>query len=99
MSDTMINMKILRKCGGELEYSIKSRCVEPCSTEDYTNAMEDIITRPIIGKTWSKIPLESEIVSKIPREERRPERPVLKCHKCGSTSHLAQHLQQKDKNK
>ncbi|MBW0546065.1 hypothetical protein O181_085780 [Austropuccinia psidii MF-1] len=34
MSDTMINMKILRKCGGELEHAIKSRCVEPCLTED-----------------------------------------------------------------
>ncbi|MBW0511695.1 hypothetical protein O181_051410 [Austropuccinia psidii MF-1] len=30
MSDIMINMKILRKCGGELEYAIKCRCVEPC---------------------------------------------------------------------
>ncbi|MBW0510017.1 hypothetical protein O181_049732 [Austropuccinia psidii MF-1] len=30
MSDTMINMKILRKCGGELGNAIKSRCVEPC---------------------------------------------------------------------
>ncbi|MBW0534442.1 hypothetical protein O181_074157 [Austropuccinia psidii MF-1] len=27
MSDTMINIKILRKCGGELEHSIKCRCV------------------------------------------------------------------------
>ncbi|MBW0540153.1 hypothetical protein O181_079868 [Austropuccinia psidii MF-1] len=34
MSDSMINMKILRKCGGELEHAIKCRCVEPCSTED-----------------------------------------------------------------
>ncbi|MBW0514269.1 hypothetical protein O181_053984 [Austropuccinia psidii MF-1] len=34
MSDPMINMKILRKFGGELEHSIKWRCVEPCSTED-----------------------------------------------------------------
>ncbi|MBW0558322.1 hypothetical protein O181_098037 [Austropuccinia psidii MF-1] len=30
MSDTMINMKILRKCGGELEHAIKCRGVEPC---------------------------------------------------------------------
>ncbi|MBW0505794.1 hypothetical protein O181_045509 [Austropuccinia psidii MF-1] len=30
MSDTMINMKILRKCRGELEHDIKCRCVEPC---------------------------------------------------------------------
>ncbi|MBW0514087.1 hypothetical protein O181_053802 [Austropuccinia psidii MF-1] len=34
MSDTMINMKILRKCGGELAHAIKFRCVEPCSKED-----------------------------------------------------------------
>ncbi|MBW0576469.1 hypothetical protein O181_116184 [Austropuccinia psidii MF-1] len=34
MSDTMINMKILRKFGGELEHAIKCRCVENCSTED-----------------------------------------------------------------
>ncbi|MBW0550128.1 hypothetical protein O181_089843 [Austropuccinia psidii MF-1] len=27
MSDTMINMKILRKCGGELDNAIKCRCV------------------------------------------------------------------------
>ncbi|MBW0577904.1 hypothetical protein O181_117619 [Austropuccinia psidii MF-1] len=89
MSDTMINRRILRKCGGELQPSIKSRCVKPCSTEDYINAMEDIITRTRICKTWNKIPIESKMVSKIPREDRRPEKPVLKCHECESTSHLA----------
>ncbi|MBW0492767.1 hypothetical protein O181_032482 [Austropuccinia psidii MF-1] len=30
ISDSMINMKILRKCGGELEHSMKCRYVEPC---------------------------------------------------------------------
>ncbi|MBW0540143.1 hypothetical protein O181_079858 [Austropuccinia psidii MF-1] len=30
MSDTIINMKILRKCGGELESGIKCRFVEHC---------------------------------------------------------------------
>ncbi|MBW0575732.1 hypothetical protein O181_115447 [Austropuccinia psidii MF-1] len=69
MSDTMINMKILRKCGGELEHSIKCRFVEPCSTEDYIDAMEDIITRTRIGKTWTKIPIESKMVPKICRED------------------------------
>ncbi|MBW0567731.1 hypothetical protein O181_107446 [Austropuccinia psidii MF-1] len=54
MSETMINMKILRKHGGELEHAIKSRCVEPCSTEDYINAMEDIITRTRIANTCTK---------------------------------------------
>ncbi|MBW0485318.1 hypothetical protein O181_025033 [Austropuccinia psidii MF-1] len=34
MADLMINMEILRKCGGELEHAIKCRGVEPCSSED-----------------------------------------------------------------
>ncbi|MBW0540366.1 hypothetical protein O181_080081 [Austropuccinia psidii MF-1] len=97
MSDTMINMKILRKCGGELEHVIKFRCVEPCSTEDYINAMEDIITRTRIGKTWTKIPMESKMVPKISREDRIPEKPVLKYHKCGSTSHFANTCTKKTK--
>ncbi|MBW0560628.1 hypothetical protein O181_100343 [Austropuccinia psidii MF-1] len=97
MSDSMINMKILRKCGGELEHAIKCRCVVPCSTEDNINAIEDIIARTRIGKTWTRVPMESKIVSKISREDKRPERPVLKCHKCGSTSHLANTCTKKTK--
>ncbi|MBW0548086.1 hypothetical protein O181_087801 [Austropuccinia psidii MF-1] len=84
MSDSMINMKILRKCGGELENAIKCRFVEPCSSEDYISAMEDIITRTRIGKTWTRSPMESKMVPIIFREDKRPERPVFKCHKCGS---------------
>ena len=84
----MINMKISRKCGGELEHAIKCRCVEPCSKEDYINAMEDIIIRTRIVKTWTRVLMESKMVSKTSREDKRPERLVLKCHKCGSTSNL-----------
>ncbi|MBW0544314.1 hypothetical protein O181_084029 [Austropuccinia psidii MF-1] len=51
--------------------------------------MEDVIARKIIGKNWTRIPMESKMVSKTSREDKRLERPVLKCHKCGSTSHLA----------
>ncbi|MBW0574966.1 hypothetical protein O181_114681, partial [Austropuccinia psidii MF-1] len=61
MSDTIINIKILRKCGGELEHAIKSRCEELCSTEDYINTMEDIITRTRIGKTCTRISIESKM--------------------------------------
>ncbi|MBW0571172.1 hypothetical protein O181_110887 [Austropuccinia psidii MF-1] len=85
MSYTMINMKILRKCGGELEHANKCRCLEPFSKEGYLNAMEDIITGTRIGKTWTKIPMESKMVPKISREDRKSERPVLKFHKCGIT--------------
>ncbi|MBW0577622.1 hypothetical protein O181_117337 [Austropuccinia psidii MF-1] len=97
MSDTMINMKILRKCGGELENAGKRRCVEPGPTEEYIEAMEDIITRTRIGKTLNKIPMKSKIIIKVPREDRRHEKPVLKCHKCGSTSNLANTCTKKTK--
>ncbi|MBW0480671.1 hypothetical protein O181_020386 [Austropuccinia psidii MF-1] len=86
MSDSRINIQILRKCGGELHHNIKCRCVEPCLTEDYINAMEDIITRTRIGKTWLRNCMESKMIPKISREDKKP---VLKCHKCGRTSHLA----------
>ncbi|MBW0553702.1 hypothetical protein O181_093417 [Austropuccinia psidii MF-1] len=97
MSDSMINMKILRKCGGELEHAIKFQFVEPSLTEDYINAMEDIITRKRIGKTWTRVPMESKMVSGTSREDKRPERPVLKCHKYGSTSNLANTCTKKTK--
>ncbi|MBW0486682.1 hypothetical protein O181_026397 [Austropuccinia psidii MF-1] len=66
-------------------------------TEDYINAMEDIITRTRIGKTWTKSPIESKMVPKVSTENRRPERPVLKCNKCGSTSNLANTCTKKTK--
>ncbi|MBW0522491.1 hypothetical protein O181_062206 [Austropuccinia psidii MF-1] len=87
MSASMINMKILRKCGGELEHSNKRLFLEPFSTENLINSMEDIITRKGSGKTWTKTPMESKMVPNISKEDKRPERPVFKCHKCGSTSH------------
>ncbi|MBW0503251.1 hypothetical protein O181_042966 [Austropuccinia psidii MF-1] len=89
MSDSMINMKILRKCGGELENAIKCSCVEPCSSEDYINALEDIITRTRVGETWTRTSIESKMVPNISSDYKRPENPVLKFHKRGSNSHLA----------
>ncbi|MBW0587786.1 hypothetical protein O181_127501 [Austropuccinia psidii MF-1] len=97
MSDSMINMKILRRRGGELEHVMKCRCVEPYSIEDYINAMEDIIPRTRIGKRWTRVPMEYKMVSETSREDKRPERPVLKCHNCGSTSNLANSCTKKAK--
>ncbi|MBW0556976.1 hypothetical protein O181_096691 [Austropuccinia psidii MF-1] len=74
ISGSMISIKILRKCGGELENAIKCRCVEPCSTEDYINSMEDIITRTRIGKTWTRNTMESRMVLSISREDKNPEK-------------------------
>ncbi|MBW0472258.1 hypothetical protein O181_011973 [Austropuccinia psidii MF-1] len=89
MSDSIINIRILRKCGGELEHAIKCRFVEPFSSEDYNHSMEDIITRTRICKTWNRNPMESKMVPNIYREDKTPEIPVFKFHKCGSTPHLA----------
>ncbi|MBW0482262.1 hypothetical protein O181_021977 [Austropuccinia psidii MF-1] len=97
MSDSMINIKILRKCGGELEHAIKCRCVDPCPKEDYINDMEDIITGTRTSKTWTRNPMEFKMAPKISREDKRSERPVFQCHKCGSISHSANTCTKKTK--
>ncbi|MBW0554448.1 hypothetical protein O181_094163 [Austropuccinia psidii MF-1] len=90
MSETMVHKRILRKCGGDLEHAIRSRCIEPCSTEDYINAMEDITTRTKIGRNWSKSPIDNQTNGKPMSKPNKPQdRLPLKCHKCRSTSHLA----------
>ncbi|MBW0511077.1 hypothetical protein O181_050792 [Austropuccinia psidii MF-1] len=54
MSQKMVHMEILEKCGGDLEHSLRSRCIEPCSTEEYINALEDIVTRTKIQRKCHK---------------------------------------------
>ncbi|MBW0555055.1 hypothetical protein O181_094770 [Austropuccinia psidii MF-1] len=44
--------RISRKCGGYLEHAMRSRSIEPCSTTDYINSMEDITTRTKIDRNW-----------------------------------------------
>ncbi|MBW0548276.1 hypothetical protein O181_087991 [Austropuccinia psidii MF-1] len=90
MSETMLHKRILRKCGGDFEHAIRSRCIEPFSTEDYINAMEDITTRTKIGRNWYKPPIANKTSGKpISRQNKPQDRAPLKCHNCGSTSHLA----------
>ncbi|MBW0541058.1 hypothetical protein O181_080773 [Austropuccinia psidii MF-1] len=85
-----INKRILRKCGGDLEHAISSRCIEPCSTEDHINAMEDINTRTKIGRNWYKPPMDRKPSGKPITKPNAPhDKAPLKSHKCGSTSHLA----------
>ncbi|MBW0565519.1 hypothetical protein O181_105234 [Austropuccinia psidii MF-1] len=59
--------------------------------------MEDIITRTRIVKTWTRNPMESKMVPKISREDKKPERPVLNGHKFQSTSNLANTFTKKTK--
>ncbi|MBW0545444.1 hypothetical protein O181_085159 [Austropuccinia psidii MF-1] len=86
----MVHMKILKKCGGDLEHALESKGIEPCSTEEYINALEDIVTRTNIGRTWKKVDIKSPNISFIKKyKSRKPFNPSTpnsneqrKCHKC-----------------
>ncbi|MBW0568227.1 hypothetical protein O181_107942 [Austropuccinia psidii MF-1] len=100
----MVHMKILKKCGGELEHSLRRRCIEPFSTEEYINALEDIVKRNIIGRTWKKVNIKSQnkpfIKKDKPRELFKPNtynsNEKRKCHKCGGILHLANNCLEKE---
>ncbi|MBW0572001.1 hypothetical protein O181_111716 [Austropuccinia psidii MF-1] len=51
MSEFMINRKILRQCGGDLEHAVKSRTTEQSSEEDIINILEEVATRTRIGSS------------------------------------------------
>ncbi|MBW0525729.1 hypothetical protein O181_065444 [Austropuccinia psidii MF-1] len=98
MSETMIHKRILRKCGGNLALAIRRRFIESCSTEDSINAMEDIKTRTKIGRNWYKPPMDNKTSGKpIPKHNKPHDKAPLNCHKCGSTSHLANTCPKKTK--
>ncbi|MBW0592232.1 hypothetical protein O181_131947 [Austropuccinia psidii MF-1] len=101
----MVHMKILKKCEGELERALRSRCIEPCSTEEYINALEDIVTRTKIGRTWKKLDIKSPNKPFIKRDKSKEAfKPNIsnnneqrKCHKCGGIGHLANNCLKKAK--
>ncbi|MBW0516458.1 hypothetical protein O181_056173 [Austropuccinia psidii MF-1] len=52
--------------------------------------MKDITTRTNIGRNWYKPPMDNKTSEKpIPKPIKPHEKALLKCHKCGCTSHLA----------
>ncbi|MBW0518813.1 hypothetical protein O181_058528 [Austropuccinia psidii MF-1] len=70
----MVHIKILKKCGGELEHELRSKSKEPGSKEEYINALEDIVTRTKIGRTCKKLDIKSP---KKPREPSSPMHPAV----------------------
>ncbi|MBW0589740.1 hypothetical protein O181_129455, partial [Austropuccinia psidii MF-1] len=90
ISQKIVQMKILKKFGGDLEHALKSRCIEHFPTEEYINALEDIMTRTKIGRSWKKVDIKSPnktfIKKDKPIEPFKPNTPnneQRKCHKCG----------------
>ncbi|MBW0550671.1 hypothetical protein O181_090386 [Austropuccinia psidii MF-1] len=90
MSQKMVHMKILKKCRGELEHCLRSRCIEPFSTEEYMNALEETVTRTKIGRNFKKLDIKSPnrpfIKKDKPKETFKPNtsnsNEQRKCHKC-----------------
>ncbi|MBW0568614.1 hypothetical protein O181_108329 [Austropuccinia psidii MF-1] len=76
MSEKVIRKRILRKCGVDLEHATRRRCIEPCSTEDYINAMEDITTRTKNGRKWYKPPIDNKTSEKPISKPNKPVRLV-----------------------
>ncbi|MBW0520095.1 hypothetical protein O181_059810 [Austropuccinia psidii MF-1] len=101
----MVHIKIIKKCGGELEHSLRSRCIEPCSTEVYINALEDILRRTEIGRTWKKVDIKSPNKPFIKKDKLREtikpntsnSNEHRKCHKCGGIGNLANNCLKKAK--
>ncbi|MBW0546930.1 hypothetical protein O181_086645 [Austropuccinia psidii MF-1] len=93
----MVHMKLLKKCGGELEHSLKSRLIEPCSTEGYIYSLEDVVTRTKIGRTWKNLDIESSNKPIIKKDKPgKPFKPNTsntndqrKYYKWGGIGHLA----------
>ncbi|MBW0510437.1 hypothetical protein O181_050152 [Austropuccinia psidii MF-1] len=82
MSETMVHKKILRKCSDDLEHAMRRRCIDPCSTENYINAIEDITTRSKIGRNWYKHPMDNKTSGKpIPKPNKPHYKAPLKVHK------------------
>ncbi|MBW0528181.1 hypothetical protein O181_067896 [Austropuccinia psidii MF-1] len=105
MSQKMVHMKILKKCGGELDNVLISRFIELFSTEEYINALEDIVTSTKIGRTWKKLDIKSSNKPFIKKDKTREHFKLntsnsneqRKCHKCGGIGHLANNCLKKAK--
>ncbi|MBW0547943.1 hypothetical protein O181_087658 [Austropuccinia psidii MF-1] len=101
----MVHMKILKKCGTELEHTLRRKFIEPYSTKEYINAPEEIVTRKKIGRTWKKLDISNPNKPFIKREKPREifntntpnTNEERKCHKCGGIGHLANNCLKKAK--
>ncbi|MBW0525785.1 hypothetical protein O181_065500 [Austropuccinia psidii MF-1] len=96
-------MRILKGCEGELEHALGNRFIGPFSTEEYINALEDIVTRMKIGRTWrnfdKKVPNKPFIKKEKLKEPFKPNNTneKRKFHKFGGIGNLANNCLKKEK--
>ncbi|MBW0524812.1 hypothetical protein O181_064527 [Austropuccinia psidii MF-1] len=107
MSEFMINRKILRQCGGDLQHAVKSRTTEQSSAEDIINILEEVTTRAKIGssrvnlKTRFNTPWKDSL-DKSPKEnyynlKHKSADTIREFHICQSTTHLSNTCPKKGK--
>ncbi|MBW0501182.1 hypothetical protein O181_040897 [Austropuccinia psidii MF-1] len=107
MSEFILHRKLLRKCGGHLEHSVKRRTTEKSSEEDIINILEEITTRTRIGssrvnlKTRFNTPWKDS-VDKNPKENSNNMKyessdVIKKCHILQRTTNLANKCPQRGK--
>ncbi|MBW0552116.1 hypothetical protein O181_091831 [Austropuccinia psidii MF-1] len=103
----MIQSKILRQCGGDLEHAVKSRTTEQSSAEDIINIVEEVTTRTRIGssrvnpKTRFNTPWKDSL-DKNPKENSNNVKyksvdMIRKCDFRQSTTHLAKQCPKRGK--
>ncbi|MBW0476815.1 hypothetical protein O181_016530 [Austropuccinia psidii MF-1] len=105
MTQKMVYMKIIKKCGGEIEHSLRRRCIEPFPTEEYINGLKDIVTRTKIGRKWKNLDIKSPNKPFIKKDKsKEPFKPNTrntnekrKCHECGGIGDLANNFLKKEK--
>ncbi|MBW0574511.1 hypothetical protein O181_114226 [Austropuccinia psidii MF-1] len=98
MSETIIHRRILRKDGGGLVHAIKSRFIEPFSTEDYINSMEDIANRTKIGRNQYQPPTDNKTTGKKISKQNKPhDKAPLKCQKMWKYFSFSKNLSQKER--
>ncbi|MBW0551603.1 hypothetical protein O181_091318 [Austropuccinia psidii MF-1] len=95
----MIHRKILRKWGGDLENSVKSRTREQSSAEDIINILEEVTTRTQFGstrvnlKTRFNTPWKDHVEINPKKNsnnmKEKAEDIIRKCHFFQITTHLA----------
>ncbi|MBW0566583.1 hypothetical protein O181_106298 [Austropuccinia psidii MF-1] len=56
----------------ELEHSLRRRCIELCSTEEYLNSLEDIFTTTTIGRKWKNLDIKSSNKPFIKKDKPKP---------------------------
>jgi hypothetical protein len=98
------HLRILKKCGGDLEHAIKSRSPPNASTEDIINILEDITTRTRICRRFKPVKNystdkneKSSPQASTSRDNPRDKQAPKKCFTCFKIGHTSETCHQAKK--